>query len=197
MSSDLDKMLADLDEFNKMMESCGHKRKANSVAYRNANKHETTRRVEAVKEKPVKSKEHKNALSIFKRNWKTIGTNITLTAGTVIGGAAMLNSAPVAGLAVMVLGPEEVIRMKNGFMSGLKKFKDLKKENPNLSKMQRFRQSASFGMKKYIKSSIAEHKNKFKMLKNDIKKAAMPFQSAIMPISKADVLQSLNEKSRN
>lgn len=196
MSSDLDKMLADLDEFNKMMESCGYKSNANGVAYRTANKHETARRIEAVKEKPVKSKEHKSALSFFKKNWKTIGTNITLTAGTVIGGVSMLNSAPVAGLAVMVLGPEEVIRLKNGFMSGLKKFKEMKKENPNLSKMQRFRQSASFGMKKYVKSSIAAHKNRFKMLKNDIKNAAMPSHYTLQ-ISKTDVLQALNTRSRD
>lgn len=153
MSDKLDKFLEDLKEFD---EKYGEYGLSTCYPCRGKAKEETARRFSTAQKKQPSQKSIKDFL---KKNWKSVAVNTAVGTATVVGGFAMMNAAPVTGLAVMVFGPNEAIRMRNNFVSALKK---VKKESPQMSKLKRFRKAASLGFRNYVKETTKFHKNLIK-----------------------------------
>ena len=153
MSDKLDKFLEDLQEFD---EKYGKYGLSTCYPSREKAKEETAKRFAIAQKKHSSSKTVKDFL---KKNWKNMVINTTVSTATAVGGLAMMNAAPVAGVAVMVLGPNEAIRMRNNFVSALKK---VKKESPEMSKLKRFSKAMSIGFRNYAKETTKFHKNLIK-----------------------------------
>ena len=124
MSDQIDKMLKEMEEFNKKYGLS------------------TAGLSSSPSKKPTKPKKN-----VFK-DAKKIAGDTAVALGVGFAGAMMLNAAPTVGAVVVLFGPREAIAMKRNFVSALNK---VKQESPEMSKLKRFRKAFSLGMKGYVK----------------------------------------------
>lgn len=194
MSDKLDKFLEDLQEFDEKYSKYGL-----STYYpcKGKAKEETAKRFATAQKKQSSQKmaemirNSKSVKDFLKKNWKNMTINTAVGAATAVGGLAMMNVAPAAGVAVMVLGPNEAIRLRNNFVSALKK---VKKESPEMSKLKRFSKAISIGFRNYAKETTKFHKNLIKgfVKENFTVKGVM--QKATLSSQMAEIIR--NSRSR-
>ena len=168
MSDQIDKMLKEMEEFNKKYGLS------------------TAGLSSSPSKKPTKPKKN-----VFKDAKKIAGDTVAAL-GAGFAGAMMLNAA--VGAAVIFFGPREAIAMKRNFVSALNK---VKQESPEMSRLKRFRKAFSLGMKGYVKERKQHFQALRKEFRGIAKENGIAAATAAVIAPRSDITAALLQKKKS
>lgn len=170
MSDQIDKMLKEMEEFNKKY--------GLSTA--------------DLPHLPLKSQPSRKRT--FSKTQKKIAGDTAAALGAGFAGAMMLNAAPAVGAAVIFFGPREAIAMKRNFVSALNK---VKQESPEMSRLKRFRKAFSLGMKGYVKERKQHFQALRKGFRGIAKENGIAAATAAVIAPRSDITAALLQKKKS